>query len=211
MPGEPAHFYFGSVNGGVWETRNAGRTWEPIFDGQPIGSIGALGVAPSAPKVLYVGTGEADMRSDISQGDGMYRSTDGGTTWTLVSAGIPADQAINVVREDPVRRGLLYAAEGQRRDELTQLADEIGTLAGIDPTSPTGARWLTPTRSPVFAGSTAPSTASTTRSTTPTPPEPRRPRQPRRPRADGPPALAAWEAVDRKLATSKWLRGARGG
>jgi photosystem II stability/assembly factor-like uncharacterized protein len=84
VPGEAAHFYFGSVNGGVWETTDAGRTWKPIFDGQPIGSIGALALAPSDPKVIYVGTGEADMRSDIAQGDGMYRSGDGGRTWTKI-------------------------------------------------------------------------------------------------------------------------------
>src|SRR5436305_13333439 len=66
VPGEPAHFYFGGVNGGVWETRDAGRTWQPIFDGQPIGSIGALAVAPSNPRVLYVGPGEADLRSGLA-------------------------------------------------------------------------------------------------------------------------------------------------
>src|SRR3954466_10963730 len=60
VPGEPEHFYFGRVNGGVWETHDAGRTWQPIFDSQPVGSIGALAVAPSNPKILYVGTGEAD-------------------------------------------------------------------------------------------------------------------------------------------------------
>src|SRR5262245_50669488 len=74
VPGEPEHFYFGSVNGGVWETLDAGRTWQPIFDSQPIGSIGALAVAPLDPKVIYVGSGEADMRSDITQGNGMYKS-----------------------------------------------------------------------------------------------------------------------------------------
>ena len=79
-PARCAHFYFGGVNGGVWETNDAGRTWRPIFDAQPIGSIGALALAPSNPKVIYVGTGEADMRSDIAQGDGMYKSTDGGKT-----------------------------------------------------------------------------------------------------------------------------------
>ena len=84
VPGEPQHFYFGSVNGGVWETHDAGRTWQPIFDGQPVGSIGAIAVAPSNPRVIYVGTGEADMRSDIAQGDGMYKSTDGGKTWTHI-------------------------------------------------------------------------------------------------------------------------------
>src|SRR5689334_2334575 len=81
VPGQPEHFYFGSVGGGVWETHNAGRTWDPIFDGQPVASIGAIAVAPSDPRVIYVGSGEADMRSDISYGNGMYRSTDGGRTW----------------------------------------------------------------------------------------------------------------------------------
>ena len=65
-PDDAKRFYFGAVNGGVWKTDYAGRTWNPIFDGQPVGSIGALAVAPSAPKTLYVGTGEADMRSDIA-------------------------------------------------------------------------------------------------------------------------------------------------
>src|SRR5437588_12848790 len=61
VPGQPEHFYFGSVNGGVWETIDAGRTWQPIFDAQPVASIGALAVAPSGPNVIYAGTGEADM------------------------------------------------------------------------------------------------------------------------------------------------------
>src|SRR5881296_1019003 len=74
VPGQAEHFFFGSVNGGVWETLDAGRTWQPIFDSQPIGSIGALAIAPSNPKIIYVGSGEADMRSDIAQGDGMYKS-----------------------------------------------------------------------------------------------------------------------------------------
>src|SRR5436189_3962079 len=84
VPGEREHFYFGSVNGGVWETIDAGRTWQPIFDGQPIGTIGAIALAPSDPKVIYVGSGEADMRSDIAQGDGMYKSSDAGKTWTKI-------------------------------------------------------------------------------------------------------------------------------
>src|ERR671934_2359533 len=65
VPGRPNTFYFGAVNGGVWKTTNAGRTWTPIFDSQPIASIGALAVAPSSPNIVYVGTGEADMRSQI--------------------------------------------------------------------------------------------------------------------------------------------------
>src|SRR5512143_3068924 len=111
VPGETAHFYFGGVNGGVWETNDAGRTWKPIFDGQPIGSIGALALAPSNPKVLYAGTGEADMRSDIAQGDGVYRSVDGGRTWTHV--GLADSQQIGrilVHPKDPNR--VLVAALG---------------------------------------------------------------------------------------------------
>jgi photosystem II stability/assembly factor-like uncharacterized protein len=108
VPGEREHFYFGSVNGGVWETRDAGRTWEPIFDAQPIGSIGALAVAPSDPRVLYVGTGEADMRSDIAQGRGVYRSGDGGRTWAHV--GLGDTQQIGRIVVHPRDANLVYVA-----------------------------------------------------------------------------------------------------
>jgi photosystem II stability/assembly factor-like uncharacterized protein len=108
VPREPTHFYFGSVNGGVWATNDAGRTWKPIFDGQPVGSIGALAVAPSNPRILYVGTGEADMRSDIAQGDGMYRSADGGRTWTHV--GLDDTQQIGRVLVHPQDPDLVYVA-----------------------------------------------------------------------------------------------------
>jgi len=60
--GQPELFYFGSVDGGLWRTNDAGRTWNPIFDSQPIGSVGAIAVAPSNPEVIYVGSGECDMR-----------------------------------------------------------------------------------------------------------------------------------------------------
>jgi len=108
VPGQPEHFFFGSVNGGVWETRDAGRTWLPIFDGQPIGSIGAIAVAPSNPKVIYVGTGEADMRSDISQGNGVYKSTDGGATWSHV--GLADTQQIGRILIDPGNPDVVYVA-----------------------------------------------------------------------------------------------------
>jgi photosystem II stability/assembly factor-like uncharacterized protein len=84
VAGQPNTFYFGSVGGGVWRSENSGRTWTPIFDSQPIASIGAIAVAPSNSNVIYVGTGEADMRSQISFGNGMYKSSDAGKTWTHV-------------------------------------------------------------------------------------------------------------------------------
>ncbi|PYQ63251.1 MAG: hypothetical protein DMF53_10705, partial [Acidobacteria bacterium] len=108
VPGEPEHFYFGGVNGGVWETRDAGRTWQPVFDGQPIGSIGALAVAPSNPRVIYVGSGEADMRSDIAQGNGMYKSMDGGRTWSHI--GLADSQQIGRVLVHPRDPDVVFVA-----------------------------------------------------------------------------------------------------
>lgn len=102
------HFYFGAVNGGVWETHDAGRTWAPIFDSAPVGSIGALAVSPSAPKVLYAGTGEADMRSDIAQGMGMFKSVDGGRTWA--ASGLADSQQIARIIVDPRSPEVLLAA-----------------------------------------------------------------------------------------------------
>ncbi len=99
VPGDPATFYFGAVDGGVWRTRNAGVTWEPLFDDQPIASIGALALAPSDPNVIYVGTGEAAIRSDITYGAGVYKSTDGGAHWR--SLGLADTRHIGKVLVDP--------------------------------------------------------------------------------------------------------------
>jgi photosystem II stability/assembly factor-like uncharacterized protein len=99
VPGEPHRFYLGGVNGGVWTTDDAGRTWSPIFDAQPIGSIGALAVAPSRSATIYAGTGEADMRDDISQGDGVYKSTDAGKSWAHV--GLRDSQQVGRILVDP--------------------------------------------------------------------------------------------------------------
>src|SRR5579859_5176549 len=108
VPGAPARFYFGAVNGGVWQTDDAGRTWRPIFDAQPLGAIGAIAVAPSDPNVLYVGTGEADMRSDISQGAGVYKSSDAGKTWALV--GLRDSQQTAKILIDPKNAGTVFVA-----------------------------------------------------------------------------------------------------
>jgi photosystem II stability/assembly factor-like uncharacterized protein len=84
VAGNPNTFYFGSVGGGVWKTTNSGRSWTPIFDSVNVASVGAIAVAASNPDVVYVGTGEADMRDSIQFGDGMYRSSDGGKTWAHI-------------------------------------------------------------------------------------------------------------------------------
>ena len=108
VPGQPTVFYFGSVGGGVWKTINSGRTWTPVFDSQPIASIGAIGVAPSDPNIVYVGTGEADMRSQISYGNGMYKSTDAGKTWTHI--GLDNTRQIGRVIVDPKNPNLVFVA-----------------------------------------------------------------------------------------------------
>src|SRR5436305_10361037 len=108
VPGQPNTFYFGSVGGGVWKTTNAGRTWLPVFDSQPIASIGAIAVAPSNPDVVYVGSGEADMRSQISYGNGMYKSTDAGRTWTHI--GLDDTRQIGKVIVHPTNPDVVYVA-----------------------------------------------------------------------------------------------------
>ena len=81
VPGQPNAFYMAPNNGGVWKTTDFGHTWNPIFDDQPTGSIGALAVAPSSPNTIYVGSGEGLRRPDLYVGDGIYKSTDAGITW----------------------------------------------------------------------------------------------------------------------------------
>jgi len=108
VPGDPRHYYFGAVNGGIWETGDAGRTWQPIFDSQPVGTIGAIAIAPSDTKVLYAGSGEADMRSDIAQGDGVYKSTDGGRSWAHV--GLRDTQQVGKILVHPNNADVVYVA-----------------------------------------------------------------------------------------------------
>ncbi len=108
IAGDGRHFYFGAVDGGVWTTQDAGRTWQPLFDREPVGSIGAIAIAPSRPATIYVGTGEADMRSDIAQGDGMYKSTDGGAHWAHI--GLTDSRQISRILVDPHDPNLVYVA-----------------------------------------------------------------------------------------------------
>jgi photosystem II stability/assembly factor-like uncharacterized protein len=108
VPGHPHTFLAGVVNGGVWKTDDDGRTWAPIFDSQPTQSIGAIAVAPSNASIIYVGSGEGLHRPDLSVGDGMYRSSDGGQTWTHL--GLEDAQQIPDVAVDPHDPNRLYVA-----------------------------------------------------------------------------------------------------
>ncbi|HEX4593433.1 MAG TPA: hypothetical protein VH157_04115, partial [Bryobacteraceae bacterium] len=108
VSGDPNTFYFGAVGGGIWKTTNAGLTWSPIFDDQHVASIGALEVAPSNPNVIYAGTGEADIRSNLSQGDGVYKSTDAGKTWRNV--GLRDSRQIGRIQIHPTNPDIVYVA-----------------------------------------------------------------------------------------------------
>ena len=99
IPGNPDTFYFGSVAGGVWRTNDAGATWQPLTDGTPISSVGALAIAPSDHNVIYVGTGEAAPRGDMTYGDGVYKSIDGGRTWSHI--GLTDSRQIGALIVDP--------------------------------------------------------------------------------------------------------------
>jgi photosystem II stability/assembly factor-like uncharacterized protein len=108
VPGQPDTFYFGSVGGGLWKSINAGRTWSPVFDAAGAASIGAIGVAPSNPNVIYVGTGEPDMRDSIQFGDGMYKSADGGKTWKHI--GLESTRQIGRIIVDSKNPNVVFVA-----------------------------------------------------------------------------------------------------
>jgi photosystem II stability/assembly factor-like uncharacterized protein len=108
VPGKHGLFYIGVNNGGVWKTTDYGRVWTPIFDDQPTGSIGAVAVAPSDPSILYVGSGEGLQRPDLSTGDGVYKSTDGGATWRHL--GLRDGQQIPAIVVDPRDPRRVWAA-----------------------------------------------------------------------------------------------------
>ena len=151
---QPFTFYMAQVNGGVWKTKDAGRTWMPIFDDQDTGSIGSIVVAPSDPNIVYVGSGEGLHRPDLSTGNGVYKSTDGGATWT--GLGLRDSQQIPNMAVDPrnpsrlfvaalghpygpnEERGIFRSTDGGRTFEKVLYKDENtgGNDVDIDPSNP---------------------------------------------------------------------------
>lgn len=106
--GRPNEFYFGSVNGGVWKSIDAGRVWTPVFDSQPVASIGAIAVSASNPDVVYVGSGESTLRDSNGYGNGMYKSTDAGKTWSHI--GLEHSQHIGKIAIDPRNPNIVFVA-----------------------------------------------------------------------------------------------------
>ena len=108
VPGEPNVFYFGGASGGVWKSVDTGVSWQPIFDKQNIASIGSIAVAPSDHNIIYVGTGEACIRGNITYGNGVYKSNDGGKTWK--NLGLKDTRHIGAVIVDPKNPNIAFVA-----------------------------------------------------------------------------------------------------
>src|SRR6266404_1165503 len=109
VPSQPATFYMGSTGGGVWKTTDAGHNWTNVSDGQiPLGSIGAVEVALSDPNIIYAGTGSSKIRSNVSIGRGIYKSTDAGKTWAF--AGLRDTGQISTIRIHPTNPDVVYVA-----------------------------------------------------------------------------------------------------
>ena len=108
VPGEPNVFYFGGASGGVWKTTDTGVTWQPLFDKQPIASIGAIAVAGSDHNIIYAGSGEACIRGNISYGNGVYKSVDGGKNWKNI--GLKDTRHIGAVIIDPRNPNIVFVA-----------------------------------------------------------------------------------------------------
>ena len=154
VAGNPDIFYIGFDNGGLWRSTDYGSNWVPLFDDQPTSSIGAIAVAPSNPDIIYVGSGGGIIRPDLSTGDGMYKSTDAGATWTHL--GLRDSQMIADVVVDPTNpdrlwvaalghpygpnaeRGIFRSTDGGRSFEKVLYRDEYtsGNDILLDPTDP---------------------------------------------------------------------------
>jgi photosystem II stability/assembly factor-like uncharacterized protein len=155
-PGHPTVFYIGFDNGGLWRSTDYGSNWEPLFDHEATGSIGAVAVAPSSPNIIYVGTGAGIIRPDLATGNGMYRSVDTGRTWTHLSGELDATQMIAYVDVDPsnpnrlfvaalghpygpnAERGVYRSTDGGRTFEKVLYKDEYTSAneVRIDPANP---------------------------------------------------------------------------
>jgi len=163
VPSQRNVFYIGFDNGGVWRSTDYGSTWVPLFDNEPTGSIGAIAVAPSDPNVIYVGTGAGIIRPDLSTGDGVYKSTDAGKTWTHLTQ-LRDTQMIANIAVDPknpnrffvaalghpygpnAERGVFRSTDGGATFDKVLYKDEYtsGNDVVIDPNDPTvvyGALW----------------------------------------------------------------------
>jgi photosystem II stability/assembly factor-like uncharacterized protein len=154
VPHQPSVFYMAAVNGGVWKTNDFGNTWNPIFDDQPSGSVGAIAVAPSDPNIIYVGSGEGLQRPDLAVGDGLYKSMDAGKTWSHL--GLRDAQQITAIVVDPknpdrvfvaveghpygpnAERGVFRSLDGGKTFEKVLYKDENTGAADLvmDPSNP---------------------------------------------------------------------------
>src|SRR5574341_391861 len=108
LPNDPSTIYVATASGGLWKTTNRGTTWTPIFDSQPVSTFGDVAIAPSNPNVVWAGTGEQNNRQSTSWGNGVYRSTDAGTTWTHL--GLVETRHIGKVVVDPANPDVAYVA-----------------------------------------------------------------------------------------------------
>lgn len=154
VPGQPNIYYAGAASGGIWKTTDGGVTWQPIFDDQPVSSIGSLAVAPSDPNIVWAGTGEDCIRSHISIGNGIYKSLDAGKTWTHM--GLEKTGRIGRIVIDPQNpdivlacalghaygpqpeRGVFRTTDGGKTWERTLFVDENTGCSDIamDPNNP---------------------------------------------------------------------------
>ena len=108
IPGDPTTYYFGATGGGVWKSSDAAMTWSPVFDKEGTSAIGSVAVANSNPNVVYVGTGEACLRGNISHGDGVYKTLDGGKTWK--NTGLGDSRAIGKIIVNPTNPDIVFVA-----------------------------------------------------------------------------------------------------
>ncbi|MBD3415381.1 MAG: hypothetical protein GF421_13255 [Candidatus Aminicenantes bacterium] len=148
VPGDPNIVYVGSASGGVWKTTNGGITWKPLFDRQPIASIGDIALEPGNPDVVYVGTGESNVRNSVSFGNGVYKSTDGGSTWIFL--GLQDTEHISRIVIHPTdpdtvyvgalgrafgpnsARGVFVSRDGGQNWEKTLFKDEWHGISDMD-------------------------------------------------------------------------------